>query len=172
MRVTFTALGSFAGRRQSLQCMSRGAYLLDLGLVPYQEAWDCQRSLAGAVSQGAIPGHGRLPRAPTGRHTRPSQRRGGTARPRGRGGRGRRDRTAAASPPSTGRASSSVTRSSTCSRHGKDVKKYVRDLEEALIRTVGPASASRRRASTASRASGSNARRARSPRSACTSHAG
>src|SRR5205814_9942727 len=35
--------------------MSRGAYLLDLGLVPYQEAWDVQRSLAGAVSQGAIP---------------------------------------------------------------------------------------------------------------------
>jgi lipoyl(octanoyl) transferase len=35
--------------------MSTGAYLLDLGLVPYQEAWDLQRSLAGAVSQGAIP---------------------------------------------------------------------------------------------------------------------
>src|SRR5436309_12782132 len=35
--------------------MSRGAYVLDLGLVPYREAWDLQRSLAGAVSQGAIP---------------------------------------------------------------------------------------------------------------------
>src|SRR5689334_17853412 len=35
--------------------MSRGAYLLDLGLVPYEEAWDLQRALAGAVSQGAIP---------------------------------------------------------------------------------------------------------------------
>src|SRR5712691_2849212 len=35
--------------------MTRGAYLLDLGLVPYREAWDLQRSLAGAVSQGAIP---------------------------------------------------------------------------------------------------------------------
>jgi lipoyl(octanoyl) transferase len=35
--------------------MSRGAYLVELGLVPYQEAWDLQRSLAGAVSQGAIP---------------------------------------------------------------------------------------------------------------------
>src|SRR6187551_3368928 len=35
--------------------MRRGAYVLDLGLVPYREAWDLQRSLAGAVSQGAIP---------------------------------------------------------------------------------------------------------------------
>ena len=35
--------------------MSRGAYLLNLGTVPYLEAWDLQRSLAGAVSQGAIP---------------------------------------------------------------------------------------------------------------------
>ena len=35
--------------------MSRGAYLLQLGLVPYTEAFDLQRSLAGAVSQGAIP---------------------------------------------------------------------------------------------------------------------
>jgi len=35
--------------------VSRGAYLLSLGLVPYGEAFDLQRSLAGAVSQGAIP---------------------------------------------------------------------------------------------------------------------
>jgi hypothetical protein len=35
--------------------MTRGAYLLELDTVPYQEAWDLQRSLAGAVSQGAIP---------------------------------------------------------------------------------------------------------------------
>jgi lipoate-protein ligase B len=31
------------------------AYLLDLGLVGYREAWELQRSLAAAVSQGAIP---------------------------------------------------------------------------------------------------------------------
>jgi len=42
--------GSRAGRT-----LSRGAYLLQLGQVPYREAWDLQRSLAGAVSQGAIP---------------------------------------------------------------------------------------------------------------------
>src|SRR5438046_2293763 len=35
--------------------MSDGAYLLELGLVPYGEAFELQRSLAGAVSQGAIP---------------------------------------------------------------------------------------------------------------------
>src|SRR6266852_7247794 len=34
---------------------ARGAYLLQLGTVPYLEAWDLQRSLAGAVSQGAVP---------------------------------------------------------------------------------------------------------------------
>ena len=38
-----------------LVLVSRGDYVLDLNLVPYQEAWDLQRSLAGAVSQGAIP---------------------------------------------------------------------------------------------------------------------
>ena len=35
--------------------MSRGAYLFNLGTVDYHEAWNLQRSLAGAVSQGAIP---------------------------------------------------------------------------------------------------------------------
>ena len=35
--------------------MATGGYLLQLGETPYLEAWDIQRSLAGAVSQGAIP---------------------------------------------------------------------------------------------------------------------
>ena len=35
--------------------MSRGAYLLQPRARPYAEAFDLQRSLAGAVSQGAIP---------------------------------------------------------------------------------------------------------------------
>ncbi len=35
--------------------MSRLGYLWNLGRVPYVEAWELQRSLAGAVSQGAIP---------------------------------------------------------------------------------------------------------------------
>src|SRR5262245_46509602 len=33
----------------------RGAYLMQLGQVPYVEAWELQRALAAAVSQGAIP---------------------------------------------------------------------------------------------------------------------
>jgi lipoyl(octanoyl) transferase len=33
----------------------KGAYVMNLGLVPYCEAWELQRALAGAVSQGAIP---------------------------------------------------------------------------------------------------------------------
>ena len=32
-----------------------GAYLMNLGRVPYTEAWELQRALAGAVSQGAVP---------------------------------------------------------------------------------------------------------------------
>jgi lipoyl(octanoyl) transferase len=35
--------------------VTRGAYLMNLERVPYLEAWDLQRSLAAAVSQGAIP---------------------------------------------------------------------------------------------------------------------
>src|ERR1044072_5651039 len=35
--------------------MSRGAYSMNLGRVDYLEAWELQRSLAAAVSQGAIP---------------------------------------------------------------------------------------------------------------------
>ena len=35
--------------------MPRGAYLMNLGAAGYHEAWELQRSLAAAVSQGAIP---------------------------------------------------------------------------------------------------------------------
>ena len=35
--------------------MARAGYLLSLGETPYREAWSLQRSLAAAVSQGAIP---------------------------------------------------------------------------------------------------------------------
>ena len=30
--------------------MARGGYVMQLGTVPYREAWELQRSLAGAVS--------------------------------------------------------------------------------------------------------------------------
>jgi lipoyl(octanoyl) transferase len=117
--------------------MTRGAYVLDLGLVPYREAWELQRSLAGAVSQGAIPDTvvflEHPPVVTLGRRTDSGELhvpddaevevvetdRGGKSTYHGPG-------------------------QLVCypildlKRHGKDVKKYVRDLEEALIRTVAP----------------------------------
>ncbi len=115
--------------------MPRGAYVLDLDLVPYQEAWDLQRSLAGAVSQGAIPDTvvflEHPPVLTLGRRTDEAE----LHVPEGaevdviktdRGGK------------STFHGPGQLV----CypildlKRHGQDVKKYVRDLEEALIRTV------------------------------------
>ena len=117
--------------------MSDGAYALDLGLVPYREAWDVQRALAGAVSQGAIPETviflEHPPVVTLGRRT---------------------DRAELHVPDDaevdvveTDRGGKSTFHGPgqlVCypildlRRHGKDVKKYVRDLEEALIRTVTP----------------------------------
>jgi lipoyl(octanoyl) transferase len=117
--------------------MSRGAYLLDLDRVPYQEAWDLQRALAGAVSQGAIPDTviflEHPPVVTLGRRTNEQE----LHVPPGadvevvetdRGGK------------STYHGPGQLV----CypildlTRHGEDVKKYVRDLEEALIRTLTP----------------------------------
>ena len=115
--------------------MSSGAYLLDLGLVPYREAWDVQRSLAGAVSQGAIPDTviflEHPPVVTLGRRTDAEE----LHVPDG----------AAVDVVETDRGGKSTFHGPgqlVCypifdlKRHGKDVKKYVRDLEEALIRTV------------------------------------
>jgi lipoate-protein ligase B len=115
----------------------RGAYLLNLDLVPYAEAFELQRSLAGAVSQGAIPETvvflEHPPVITIGRRTETSVElhvpddapvdiaetdRGGKSTFHGPG-------------------------QLVCypildlTKHGKDVKRYVRDLEEALIRTLG-----------------------------------
>jgi lipoyl(octanoyl) transferase len=116
--------------------MARGAYILNLGAVPYQEAWELQRSLAGAVSQGAIPDAVVLLEHPPvitlGRRTEDGE----LHVPEGsdveivetdRGGK------------STYHGPGQLV----CypildlTRHGQDVKKYCRDLEEALIRTIG-----------------------------------
>jgi lipoyl(octanoyl) transferase len=118
--------------------MSRGAYLMNLaGLVPYQEAWDLQRSLAAAVSQGSIPDTVMLlehkPVITLGRRTEEGE----VHVPAGadveivetdRGGK------------STYHGPGQLV----CypifdlTRHGQDVKRYCRDLEEALIRTLAP----------------------------------
>ena len=114
-----------------------GAYLLDLGLVPYQQAWDLQRSLAGAVSQGAIPETIVLLEHPPvitlGRRT----------------GEGELHVPAGADVEVVetdrgGKATYHAPGQLVCypvldlRRHGEDVKKYCRDLEEAIIRTLAP----------------------------------
>jgi lipoyl(octanoyl) transferase len=116
--------------------VTRGAYLLNLERVPYLEAWDLQRSLAAAVSQGAIPDTVLLLEHPPvitlGRRTEEGE----LHVPEGaeveivetdRGGK------------STYHGPGQLV----CypildlTRHGQDVKRYCRDLEEALIRTLG-----------------------------------
>jgi lipoyl(octanoyl) transferase len=109
---------------------------MHLGLVPYQEAWALQRSIAGAVSQGAIPDTILLlehpPVVTLGRRT------DGDAElhiPDGtevelvetdRGGK------------STFHGPGQLV----CypildlNRHGRDVKRYVRDLEHAILTTL------------------------------------
>jgi lipoyl(octanoyl) transferase len=114
-----------------------GAYLLNLGRVPYLEAWDLQRSIAAAVSQDAMPETVILlehpPVVTLGRRTEEGE----LHVPEGahveivetdRGGK------------STYHGPGQLV----CypildlTRHGEDVKKYCRDLEESLIRTLMP----------------------------------
>jgi lipoyl(octanoyl) transferase len=108
---------------------------MNLGVVPYAEAWELQRSLAGAVSQGAIPDTILLlehpPTITTGRRTEAGE----LHIPEGaeveivetdRGGK------------STFHGPGQLV----CypifdlKRHGQDVKRYCRELEEALILTL------------------------------------
>jgi lipoyl(octanoyl) transferase len=116
--------------------MSRGAYLMSLGLVPYGEAFALQRSLAGAVSQGAIPETVILLEHPpvitVGRRTEADRE---LHVPEG----------AAVEIAETDRGGKSTFHGPgqlVCypildlRNHGKDVKLYVRNLEEALIRTL------------------------------------
>jgi lipoyl(octanoyl) transferase len=113
-----------------------GAYLMNLGLVPYGEAFELQRSLAGAVSQGAIPETviflEHPPVVTLGRRTEtdielhvPED--------------------AAVEVTQTDRGGKSTFHGPgqlVCypildlHHHGKDVKRYVRDLEEALVQTL------------------------------------
>ncbi len=111
------------------------AHILNLGEVPYLEAWELQRSLAGAVSEGTIADTVLLLEHPPvitlGRRTEEGE----LHVPEGaeveivetdRGGK------------STYHGPGQLV----CypildlTRHGQDVKRYCRDLEEALIRTI------------------------------------
>jgi lipoyl(octanoyl) transferase len=118
-----------------MKAPTRGAYLLELGETPYLEAWELQRSLATAVKVGTIPDTVVLLEHPpvitTGRRTDENE----VHVPVGsevevvetdRGGK------------STYHAPGQLV----CypildlNRHGRDVRKYCRDLEEAIIRTL------------------------------------
>jgi lipoyl(octanoyl) transferase len=116
--------------------VKRGAYLLNLGATPYLDAWELQRSLAAAVSQAAIPDTIVLLEHPPvitlGRRADAGE----LHVPEGaeveivetdRGGK------------STYHGPGQLV----CypildlNRHGRDVRKYCRHLEEAVIRAVG-----------------------------------
>jgi lipoyl(octanoyl) transferase len=115
--------------------ISEPAYLLNLGETPYLEAWDLQRSLAGAVSQGAIPDTVVLlehpPVVTLGRRTD--------------GGEIHVPPDADVEVVETDRGGKSTFHGPgqlVCypifdlNRHGRDVKRYCRDLEEAVIRAL------------------------------------
>ncbi len=118
--------------------MRAGAYLMSLGLVPYGEALTLQRSLAAAVSQRAIPDTVLILEHPpvitVGRRTEEERE---LHVPEGtdveivetdRGGK------------STFHGPGQLV----CypildlNRHGRDVKRYVRDLERAIVATLAP----------------------------------
>jgi lipoyl(octanoyl) transferase len=115
--------------------MSRGAYSLDLGLIDYREAWELQRSLAAAVSQGAIPDTVLfLEHPPTitlGRRTEEGELHVPTDAD-----------VAVVETDRGGRSTYHAPGQLVCypildlKRHGKDVKKFCRDLEEAIVRTL------------------------------------
>ena len=114
----------------------RPGHLIDLGRVPYLEAWDLQRSLAAAVARGEIPDTVVLlehpPVVTLGRRTDEGE----LHIPEG----------AEVEVVETDRGGKSTYHGPgqlVCypifdlTRHGEDVKRYCRDLEEALIRTIG-----------------------------------
>lgn len=109
---------------------------MNLGLVPYGEAFELQRSLAGAVTQGAIPETviflEHPPVVTVGRRTETGE----LHLPEG----------AVVEIVETDRGGKSTFHGPgqlVCypildlGKHGKDVKLYVRNLEEALLRTLG-----------------------------------
>jgi lipoyl(octanoyl) transferase len=117
--------------------MARRAHVLDLGHVPYREAWELQRSLATAVADGSRPDTivflEHPPTVTLGRRTEDGELHIPVDAEvevveTDRGGK------------STFHAPGQLV----CypifdlTRHGQDVKRYCRDLEEALIRTLAP----------------------------------
>ena len=117
--------------------MSRDAYVMQLGQVPYVDAWDLQRSVSAAVAAGKLPDTVLLlehpPVVTLGRRAEPGE----LHIPEG----------SAVEIVETDRGGKSTYHGPgqlVCypifdlARHGQDVKRYCRDLEEALIGTMAP----------------------------------
>jgi lipoyl(octanoyl) transferase len=115
--------------------LTRTGQILQLGRVPYREAWELQRSVAGEVGRGERPDTVLLlehpPVVTLGRRTEDDE----LHIPPG----------AAVEIVETDRGGKSTFHGPgqllcypifDLTRHGRDVKKYCRDLEEALIRTL------------------------------------
>jgi lipoate-protein ligase B len=113
------------------------AYVLELGVVGYREAWDLQRALSAGVGDGSLPDTVILVEHPPvvtlGRRTEADEL--------------HIPREAEVEIVETDRGGKSTYHGPgqlVCypifdlTRHGQDVKKYCRDLEEALIRTMAP----------------------------------
>jgi lipoyl(octanoyl) transferase len=115
--------------------MASGAYAMHLGETPYLEAWELQRSLAAAVSQGEIPDTvvflEHPPVITLGRRSGDEE----VHVPEGAG-------VEIVETDRGGKSTFHGPGQLVCypildlNRHGRDVKKYCRDLEEALIRTL------------------------------------
>src|ERR1700741_5286896 len=118
--------------------MNRAAYLLEPeGPVPYLEAWDLQRSLAGGVGRGELPDTvvllAHAPVITLGRRTEEGE----LHVPAGAG-------VEIVETDRGGKSTYHGPGQLVCypifdlTRHGQDVKRYCRELEEALIRTPAP----------------------------------
>jgi lipoyl(octanoyl) transferase len=115
----------------------RDAYVLSLELVPYREAWELQRSVAAAVATGELPDTVLLlehpPVVTLGRRTEEGE----LHVPAGAG-------VEIVETDRGGKSTYHGPGQLVCypifdlTRHGQDVKKYCRDLEEGLIRTLEP----------------------------------
>jgi lipoyl(octanoyl) transferase len=114
--------------------MSRRAYVLNLDVVPYRDAWDLQRFLADAVSEGTLPDTvvflQHPPTVTLGRRAEPDEL--------------HIPEDAEVDVVATDRGGKSTFHGPgqlVCypildlTRHGQDVQRYCRELEDALIRT-------------------------------------
>jgi len=115
--------------------MASSAQVIQLGLVPYQEAWELQRSISTEVAEGSRPDTVLLLEHPPvitlGRRTEPEE----LHIPPGAD-------VAIVETDRGGKSTYHGPGQLVCypifdlKRHGQDVKRYCRDLEEALLRTL------------------------------------